>query len=139
MRSIHITLIIGGLLISVTGCKSSKINNAESLDISKVERAENLDPSIDLAAHLRKLPGVSVINDGGVTKVTMKGFKSFEGHLEPLFVIDGKMFTGGYSAAAGAVDVNDIESIRVIRDINERAQYGFRGANGVIEIKTKSK
>lgn len=120
----------------INGCKTTKESTSPK-DMTHLERTENLDPAIPLSEHLRKLPGVYVVRDGAKTVVTLKGFKSFEGHQEPLFVVDGKMFNGGYEAVAGAIDVNDIESIRVVRDINERAQYGFRGANGVIEIRTK--
>ena len=120
------------------GCSTTRYDvTTEDPDLSILGSVENPNPSIPLSDHLRKLPGVSVQGSGINARVTMRGFKSFSGDPEPLFVLDGKMLTGGYPAAAGAVDVNDIQHIRVLRDINDRSRYGFRGANGVIEIFTK--
>ena len=124
-------------LILIISCKTTDKIASDNPDMTRVESADNLDPAIPLSEHLRKLPGVYVVQDGAQTIITIKGFKSFEGHKEPLFVIDGRMINGGYEAVSGIVDVNDIDSIRVVREVNERMQYGFRGANGVIEIKTK--
>ncbi len=124
-------------LIFIVACKTTDKVASDNPDMTRVESASNLDPAIPLSEHLRKLPGVYVVKDGPQTIVTLKGFKSFEGHKEPLFVVDGRMINGGYEALAGMVDVNDIDSIRVVREVNERMQYGFRGANGVIEIRTK--
>ena len=136
MKSIY-NILLALSFLSIMACKTTDKMASNNPDMTKVERAGNLDPAIPLSEHLRKLPGVYVVNDGPNTIVTLKGFKSFEGHKEPLFVIDGRMINGGYEAVAGMVDVNDIDSIRVVREVNERMQYGFRGANGVIEIRTK--
>ena len=41
-------------------------------------------------------------------------------------------------SALSAIDANNIASISVLKDAASTAQYGARGANGVILITTKS-
>lgn len=137
MKCTYILTMTVGMLIMITGCMTSKQQRSSNRDVTELETVEDLNSALSLSDHLRRLPGVSVIQNGAITMVTLKGFKSFEGHREPLFVVDGKMFGGGYEEVVGAFDVNDIKAIRVLRDINDRAQYGFRGSHGVIEITTK--
>ena len=138
MKATYILTMTVGMLIMITGCNTSKQQiSSNNNDLTELESVDGLNTALSLSDHLRRLPGVSVTQNSAITLVTLKGFKSFEGHREPLFVVDGKMFGGGYEEVVGAFDVNDIKSIRVLRDINERAQYGFRASSGVIEITTK--
>jgi TonB-linked SusC/RagA family outer membrane protein len=52
---------------------------------------------------------------------------------DPLYVIDGFPVSGGISA----INMDDIESIDVLKDASATAIYGARGANGVVIITTK--
>ena len=54
----------------------------------------------------------------------------------PLYVIDGFIAGTGYNLSN--LNVNDIESIQVLKDASSLALYGTRGASGVILINTKS-
>ena len=131
-------IILGLILLTFTvGC-STHNHPYQSVDLSHQSEIGYLDPAIPLSDHLRRLPGVNVKGTGLNARITMPGLKTISGDPEPLFVIDGKMIAGGYISAAGTVDVNDIASIRVLRNVNMTSQYGFRGANGVIEINTKN-
>ena len=42
-----------------------------------------------------------------------------------------------YNGPINLINPSDIESIRVLKDASETAIYGVRGANGVVEIRTK--
>ena len=53
---------------------------------------------------------------------------------EPLYIVDG--FEMG--SALDNIDINDIESIDVLKDASSTAIYGARGSNGIILITTKS-
>ena len=53
---------------------------------------------------------------------------------EPLYIVDGFEM----SKALENIDVNDIESIDVLKDASSTAIYGARGSNGIILITTKS-
>jgi TonB-dependent SusC/RagA subfamily outer membrane receptor len=61
---------------------------------------------------------------------------SLNGNNKPLFVIDG--FIVGTDFNLSNLNVNDIESIEVLKDASSLAIYGTRGAAGVILISTKS-
>ena len=68
--------------------------------------------------------------------VRMFGPTSFYSGQEPLFVIDG-VPTDVAKGRLAWLDPHDVESITALKDPSSTAQYGVRGANGVIVIKTK--
>ncbi|HVU84597.1 MAG TPA: TonB-dependent receptor plug domain-containing protein, partial [Puia sp.] len=77
--------------------------------------------------------GVTVINTGqpgGVSNVRIRGITS-TGNTDPLVIIDG---TPG---SLHDLNVNDIQSIQVLKDAGAAAIYGVRGSNGVIVVTTK--
>ena len=77
--------------------------------------------------------GVTVINSGvpgGGSTVRIRGITSVGGN-DPLVIIDG---TPG---SMHDLNVNDIESIQVLKDAGAAAIYGVRGSNGVVVITTK--
>lgn len=86
---------------------------------------------------------------GGSSKILLRGNKSLSTSSEPLFVIDGipmvnskgrqlGLFDGGDQGdGLSQVNVDDIESITVLKGANAAALYGSQGANGVILINTK--
>ncbi|MFH6991591.1 SusC/RagA family TonB-linked outer membrane protein [Flavobacterium sp. FlaQc-48] len=51
----------------------------------------------------------------------------------PLVVVDGMPLNGGLNQ----VNMNDVESISVLKDASSTAIYGSRGANGVVIVTTK--
>lgn len=72
---------------------------------------------------------------GGVVKVRIRGSNSINSSNDPLFVVDGVALG---SAGFQDINVNDIESMEVLKDASATAIYGSRGANGVILVTTKS-
>ena len=130
-------LFFFSLTLTIMACGTPQPYNSGLNDVSHISDVEFLDPSIPLSDHLRRLPGVSVQGTGINARVTMPGMKSLSSDPEPLFVIDGQMLCGGFRSAVSSVDINDIASIRVLRNVNSTSDYGFRGANAVIEIITK--
>ncbi len=81
--------------------------------------------------------GVNVTNNsgapGGSVKVRIRGASSLLGNNDPLYVVDGIALNIGISD----ININDVESIEVLKDAAATAIYGNRGANGVIIITTK--
>ncbi len=78
--------------------------------------------------------GVVVINTGapGTSPVVrVRGLGTINNN-NPLYVIDGMI--GG---DLNTINVNDIESIEVLKDASAAAIYGSRASNGVIMITTK--
>lgn len=71
---------------------------------------------------------------GSTPSVTIRGKGSLLGNTEPLYVIDG---FPGTSESFRNIDPNDVESMETLKDASAISQYGNRGANGVIIVKTK--
>lgn len=80
--------------------------------------------------------GVAVTSPNGQPgqglRVKIRGANSITGSTEPLYVIDGNI------GAGSDVNVNDVESIEILKDAASTAIYGSRGSNGVVLITTKS-
>lgn len=85
-----------------------------------------------------KIAGVSIQNTtseaGSAPQIRVRGMGSISASNEPLVVVDGYPVTDGLSF----VDMNDVESVEVLKDAASAAIYGSRGANGVILVTTKS-
>lgn len=77
--------------------------------------------------------GVTVINSGapgGGSNVRIRGITSL-GSADPLVIIDG------VQGSLHDLNVNDVESIQVLKDAGAAAIYGIQGSNGVIVVTTK--
>lgn len=85
-----------------------------------------------------KAAGVSVITQSGApgagVNITVRGGTSINGSTTPLYIVDGFQMED----ALTNVDINDIESIDVMKDASATAIFGSRGSNGVVLITTKS-
>ena len=85
-----------------------------------------------------KVAGVNIQKSGGDptagSSIRVRGTTSLSGGNDPLVVIDG-MF--GDLGLLNALSPNDIESFTILKDASETAQYGSRGASGVIVVTTK--
>jgi len=71
---------------------------------------------------------------GSASTVRLRGFTSFGGKNNPLWVIDGVVVDNG---GIGYLNQSDIESIEVLKDGASAAIYGTRAASGVIIVTTK--
>ena len=69
-----------------------------------------------------------------VSAVRVRGTTSLTGGNDPLVIIDG---VTADLAALSTIYPSDIESFTILKDASETAQYGSRGAAGVIEVATK--
>lgn len=68
-------------------------------------------------------------NDGATLRIRGQGTVN---NNSPLIVVDGIP-----DIDINRIDMNDIESISVLKDASSAASYGSRAANGVILITTK--
>ena len=102
----------------------------------KGEDLKNL-PVNDLNTALQgRVPGAFISQTSGApgasSQIVIRGPVSINGG-EPLYVVDGIPFTGtGYS-----FNIQDIESVEVLKDAAAAAIYGAKAAGGVILITTK--
>jgi TonB-linked SusC/RagA family outer membrane protein len=134
-------------LNGITGSieNSSLISSAKSIDIINKSSAISADELMQTT-----LGGdVRAINRSGTTGIGsslfIRGLNSLNANAQPLFVVDGVIWNnmydvesvhrGFFSNTLDNIDVNDIESITVLKD--GLSIYGSKAANGVILIKTK--
>lgn len=84
-----------------------------------------------------KSAGVIITSSGGdpmgTTNIRIRGTSSLSGGSDPLIIIDG-VFAD--MTMMNALAPGDIESMTILKDASETAQYGSRGAAGVIVITT---
>src|SRR5574344_482939 len=83
--------------------------------------------------------GVSVTPGGAdrmamLSSVRVRGTTSLTGGNDPLVIIDG---VSSDLATLSTIYPADIESFTILKNAAETAQYGSRGASGVIEVTTK--
>jgi TonB-linked SusC/RagA family outer membrane protein len=77
--------------------------------------------------------GVTIVTSGapgGNSNIRIRGITSV-GSTDPLVIIDGTQ------GNMHDINMNDIESIQVLKDAGAAAIYGVRGSNGVVIITTK--
>lgn len=72
------------------------------------------------------------LEPGGSVSIRVRGASSVSAENEPLYVVDGFQTDN-----MTQINVDDIESIEILKDASTTAIYGARGANGVILITTK--
>lgn len=98
-----------------------------------------------------RIAGVNITmgsgNLGSRERVSIRGASSLSASNEPLYVVDGVPITnyqgdlydfGEPMSSLSSLNLNDIESIEVLKDAASAAIYGSRATNGVILITTKS-
>ena len=114
--------------------KKADLTGAVSVVSTKsLETSSDSDP---MRALQGKVPGMTVTANGspsGTGSVRIRGIGSFNASQDPLFVIDGVPTT----ATLNSLNMNDIESMQVLKDAASASIYGSRAANGVIIITTK--
>ncbi|WP_209404371.1 TonB-dependent receptor [Pseudozobellia sp. WGM2] len=84
--------------------------------------------------------GVEVTSNSGTpgsgATIRIRGNSSINGNNDPLYVVDG--FIAGTGFDLNTINVNDIESIEILKDATALSIYGTRGASGVVLITTKN-
>jgi TonB-linked SusC/RagA family outer membrane protein len=69
---------------------------------------------------------------GSTPYIVFRGGTDFDGSGSPLVILDGVVVPSLYG-----IDMNDVESIDVLKDAASTAIYGARAANGVVIVTTK--
>lgn len=114
------------LVSSVSSVKGEQLQNQPVVRVDQVLQG--------------RASGVEVTSQSGApgaaATIRIRGTNSINGENNPLFVIDG--FVTGSGFDLNNINVNDIESIEVLKDATALAIYGTRGAAGVVIITTKN-
>lgn len=112
----------------LTGAVSKVTNKGlEQIPTSRIEEAL-----------VGKISGVNIqmvdAMAGAAPTIRVRGIGSITADPSPLIVLDGVVVSSDY---LGTMDMNDIESVEVLKDAASAAIYGSRGGNGVIMLTTK--
>lgn len=103
----------------------------DSKDIAK-RTVTNLNSALSGAA-----PGIQVNagtgQPGDGPTIRVRGFGSISASNDPLYIVDGIQYSGNISN----INVDDIESISLLKDAASTGLYGSSAANGVILVTTK--
>ena len=103
-----------------------------------VVRAKELEAVNNLGFALQgKVAGVQIFDNANPAddrKIRIRGYRSFSGFDQPLFVINGIPVE---KPNLNAFNPNDIESVTVLKDATAVTLYGARAANGAILIESK--
>ena len=123
--------------VVVTGYTTQrKADLTGSVAVVQTKDLKTSSDSDPMRALQGKVAGMTVTTDGspsGSGTVRIRGIGSFNSSQDPLFVIDGVPTT----ASLNSLNMNDIESMQVLKDAASASIYGSRAANGVIIITTR--
>ncbi len=142
--------------VVVTAFGMEKEKKALGYSVTQVDGKDFTESrTVNLGSALSgKVAGVNVSppasGAAGSTRVVIRGGSSLTGADQPLYIINGVPIDNTTTGSAGmwggndggdglsSINPDDIESISVLKGNAASALYGFRGANGVILITTKS-
>lgn len=121
----------------VVGYGSAKKSSLTAA-ISKIEnkKLDQIPAGRFETAVVGRMAGINISTTrsrpGEAPVIRIRGAASLDAGNDPLIVIDG--FPGG---SLDNVNMNDVESMEVLKDASSAAIYGSRGSGGVIIITTK--
>lgn len=121
------------------GYATGNVKNLSGLVEQITEKQMNRDQITNpLEALQGRVAGLTITKSSNGTAaldaVRMRGTTSLTSGNEPLIIVDG---VPGDLSMLTSVYPTDIESFTILKDAAETAQYGSRGASGVINIVTK--
>ncbi|WEK20565.1 MAG: SusC/RagA family TonB-linked outer membrane protein [Candidatus Pedobacter colombiensis] len=142
--------------VVITGYQSlNKKTLTASITTIQLKDLETVyQPNIDKLLQ-GQVPGLTVMSTSGapgaVPQIRIRGTSTISGNVQPLWVVDGIILDDAVNASVddiltnrnliasgiGGINVDDIESISVLKDAAATAIYGTKAANGVIVITSK--
>lgn len=142
--------------VVVTGYqKVERRKLTSSITTVKMEDLKTItQPNIDKLLQ-GQVPGMTIMSTSGapgaVPQIRIRGTSTISGNTQPLWVVDGIILDDPVDATVddilnnrnliasgiGGINVEDIETISVLKDAAATAIYGTKAANGVIVITSK--
>lgn len=124
------------LLAFISGTGDLNAQSAETSFVSSVDVKSLSGESGLLSTNLAgRIPGLMVMQGSGIpgdgASLWIRGLNMSGIDATPLVIVDGS------ERDIDLVNVEDLESIYVLKDVSATALYGVRGSNGVIIITTK--
>lgn len=127
------TLLLFLLILSTSVLADKNTVSPDSIGLEDMNNREQSSSAIDVIRG--RVAGLTVDKSGenAMSAVRLRGTTSLSGSNDPLIIVDGVI---GDMSLLSSVYPTDIESFRIMKDASETAQFGSRGASGVIEIRT---
>ncbi len=125
--------------VIVSGMASGTPQKKLSVTVGKVSEKELKEvPATSPGAALQgKLAGVTVVSaygsPGSAPSIRLRGSTSLLGSQSPLIILDGVMIEG----TLADINIDDIESMEVVKGAAASALYGSRAGSGVVVITSK--
>lgn len=133
-----------------SGTQSKKYSIGAISHIDKHMLDQNIASSIE-SKLIGQAAGVQVTplsgSPGSGSSVNIRGVASIQGGNQPLYIVDGMYLRNlafdnplsirTHHNPIASLNPDDIESVTILKDGLSTAQYGVRGSNGVVLIKTK--
>lgn len=148
------TAALDEVVITAMGISREKKSLGYSVQEVKSEDLVRTPQTNIVSALSGKVAGAQISSQGGApgqgASIVIRGISSIDpsGNNEPLFIVDGvpisnDTYTDGGGSSRGMtnrssdIDLDDIESLSVLKGGAATALYGVRAANGAIIITTK--
>ena len=129
------------LLVSCSHRKAGSASQTDARPPGTVLTAEDIRRSPGQTLEqllLARVPGLTIERAAdGRSKLILRGKNTILGDDEPLFVVNGIPLGPAAGGNLSAINIHDIETVQVLRDAAATSEYGVRGSNGVILIRTK--
>jgi TonB-linked SusC/RagA family outer membrane protein len=116
-----------------TAKKSAFTGSATVMSSEKLETKQVSNVMQGLAGEVAGLQIDPSTSPGSTSSIVIRGKGSIYADSDPLIVVDGIPFDGGWNN----INPADVESVTVTKGAAANALYGARGANGVVQITTK--
>ena len=117
-----------------TAKKSSFTGSASTVGAALMDKRPLSNALTALEGNTSGVQMTSALGQPGESaKVRIRGFGSLNADNEPLYVVDGAIFTGDIAS----ISPSDIESMSILKDAASTSLYGSSAGNGVVLITTK--
>jgi len=103
-------------------------------DLSTLQESPNINLASALQGTVAGLNVGAVTTAGSDPQISIRGTNTISGTTSPLIVLDGIIFRRNIVD----ININDVESVDILKDASAAAIYGSQASNGVILITTKS-
>lgn len=128
---------LDGVVVVGVLMKKSDLTGAVShvdADVLTEKPVTNINEALQgRVAGLNITRGVTPSDD---SSIKIRGTNTINSGSSPIYVVDGLVMDNQFGFY-NSINVNDVESIEVLKDASATALYGSRGANGVIVVTTK--
>jgi len=125
--------------VIISGVAAGTSKKKMSVSVAKIKSDDiNMAPQSSVSSSLSgKMAGVNITSlngsPGSGASITLRGATSLSGNQAPMILMDGVIMQGSLAD----INVDDVESIEVVKGAAASALYGSKAGNGVVVITSK--